>query len=89
VRANLLAADSPVTGPVNIGWGRETSVLELVAVLNEVGADRGPLEPVFAPARLGEVQRSCLDVSRARDELGWKAEVELRDGMRRVLAGLA
>jgi len=88
VRANLLAADSSLTGPLNIGCGRETSVLELVAALNDVGGDRGPLEPVFAPARLGEVQRSCLDVSRARLELGWEAGVDLRDGLRRVLDGL-
>ncbi len=88
VRANLLAADSSITGAVNIGWGRETSVLELVQALNEVGGDHGPIEPVFAPARLGEVQRSCLDVARARRELGWEARVQLRDGMRRVLAAL-
>ena len=29
-RANLLAADITITGPVNIGSGRETSVLELL-----------------------------------------------------------
>ncbi len=88
VAANLLAADSSITGAVNIGWGQETSVLELVQALNDVGGDREPIEPVFAPARLGEVQRSCLDVSRARRELGWEAKVQLRDGMRRVLAAL-
>ncbi len=88
VRANLLAADSSLSGSVNVGWGRETSVIELVAALNDVGGDRGRLEPVFAPARPGEVQRSCLDVSRARRELGWEAEVQLRDGIRRALARL-
>jgi UDP-glucose 4-epimerase len=45
-------------------------------------------EPEFAPERLGEVRRSCLDVTRARRELGWEAEVELREGLRRILAGL-
>ena len=33
VRANLLAAESQLTGPINIGHGRETSVLELLAAL--------------------------------------------------------
>ena len=42
----------------------------------------------FAPARLGEVQRSCLDVTRASDELGWHAEVGLLDGLQRVLKTL-
>jgi UDP-glucose 4-epimerase len=87
VRANLLAADSDVSGPVNIGHGRETSVLELLEALREVG-DRSPRDPQFAPDRPGEVRRSCLDVTRAKRELCWEAEVELRDGLRTILAGL-
>ena len=87
-RANLMAAESDVTGPFNIGRGEETSVLDLIDALNDV-SDRGPLaEPEFAPARPGEVSRSCLDVSRARAELGWTAEVGLREGLRRILAEL-
>ena len=40
-RANLLAADGTITGPVNIGRGRETSVLDLLEALSEVGV-QGP-----------------------------------------------
>jgi UDP-glucose 4-epimerase len=88
VRANLAAADAAVTGPVNIARGTETSVLELVQALKEV-SDRGPLaEPEFAPARPGEVRRSCLDVTRARRALGWEPRVELRDGVQRVITTL-
>lgn len=90
VRANLLAAESSLSGPVNIGWGRETSVLDLVDALREVGTEFGldlP-EPQFAAERLGEVRRSCLDVSRASTELDWRADVELRDGLRTILSGL-
>ena len=69
---------SELTGPVNIAQGRETRVLDLVDALDEV-SDRGPMPaPQFAPERLGEVQRSCLDVNRARRDLGWEAEVQLR-----------
>jgi UDP-glucose 4-epimerase len=88
VRANLIAADSDITGPVNIGHGQETSVLDLLQALNDVGGDRRLPEPQFAPERPGEVRRSCLDVTRAAEQLGWRAEVELRDGLRRILAGL-
>ncbi len=88
VRANLIAAGSDLTGAVNIGHGRETSVLDLLAALRDV-SDRGPLaEPEFAPDRPGEVRRSCLDVAKAKRELGWEAEVDLREGLRRILAGL-
>jgi UDP-glucose 4-epimerase len=87
VRANLRAAESEATGPVNIGWGRETSVLELIDALRDVGA-RPLAEPQFAAERPGEVRRSCLDVTRAGRELGWRAEVGLREGLERILAGL-
>jgi UDP-glucose 4-epimerase len=87
VRANLLAADSTLTSPVNIGHGRETAVLDLIDALNDVSGGAMP-EPEFAPDRPGEVARSCLDVTRAKQELGWEAEVQLRDGLRRILAEL-
>ena len=87
VRANLLSVDSPLTGAVNIGSGRETSVLGLVEALNEV-SDRGRLDDVtFSPSREGELLQSCLDSSRAREELGWEATVDLRRGLRRILVG--
>jgi UDP-glucose 4-epimerase len=87
-RANLMAADSDVTGPINIGHGRETSVLDLIRALDEASGD-GRLEaPEFASERPGEVRRSCLDVSRARRDLGWEGETELREGLRRILEDL-
>ena len=90
VRANLLAADGAVTGPINIGGGVETSVLDLVAALREVGASHGLTlaEPEFLPGRPGEVSRSRLDVSRAARELGWEAAVSLTDGLDRIIGGL-
>ena len=87
VRANLLAAESALTSPVNIGHGRETAVLDLIEALNDVSGGAMP-EPRFAPDRPGEVRRSCLDVTRARQELGWQAQVQLRAGLRRILADL-
>jgi UDP-glucose 4-epimerase len=82
VAANLAAADNTnVGGAVNIGTGRETSVLDLVAILQQEGA-RDDFDPEFADARLGEIERSCLDVSRAREALGWEAKTSLAEGMR-------
>ncbi len=88
VRANLLAADTDITGPVNIGWGREVSVLDLIRTLGELSNRATLMEPVFARERLGEVRRSCLDATRARTDLGWEPRVELREGLRRILAWL-
>ncbi|MGI8412314.1 MAG: GDP-mannose 4,6-dehydratase [Solirubrobacteraceae bacterium] len=86
VRANLLAADGgELTGALNIAGGTETSVLRLIEALEALGAGRLP-DPVFAPARPGEVRRSCLDVSRAQRKLGWQARVGLHEGLEEILA---
>ena len=87
VAAALAAAASDVTGPVNIGTGRETSVLDLVDALRELGG-REDFEAKLAPARPGEVQRITLDASRAERELGWRAETGLEDGLRLTLGSL-
>ena len=88
VAANLAAAARPeATGPFNIGRGVEVSVLEIVESLKALaGASALAFEPVHEPERLGEVQRSVLDATRAREELGWDARVDLAEGLRRTLA---
>jgi UDP-glucose 4-epimerase len=90
VRANLAAADADakVTGAVNIGTGREISVNEVLETLVRVHGAGDTVEPEFAPPRAGEVERSCLDVSRAAAELVWSAQVFLDDGLKRILAVL-
>ncbi|HXQ88892.1 MAG TPA: GDP-mannose 4,6-dehydratase, partial [Solirubrobacterales bacterium] len=87
VAAALAAAASEVTGPVNIGTGRETSVIELVDALRQLGG-REDFEAELAAARPGEVQRIALDASRAESELGWRAETGLDQGLRLTLNSL-
>ena len=86
VEANLVAAESEVAGPVNIGRGEPVSVLDLVAALGRLA--RRDLDPELAPRRPGELQDIHLDTSRARAELNWKARVELEEGLERTLGSL-
>jgi UDP-glucose 4-epimerase len=87
VAANLAAAAHPEAhGAYNVGTGVEASVLEVVAALRKAaGVGEGQFEPEFAPARAGELQRSSLDVARARAELGFSAETDLVSGLRSTL----
>jgi UDP-glucose 4-epimerase len=87
VAAGLAAAGSEATGPINIGTGVETNVLELVRQLAELGGAEG-FEPEFAPPRTGEVQRIAIDPGRAERELGWRAEVGLEKGLKLTLDSL-
>jgi UDP-glucose 4-epimerase len=80
VRATLAAAEQD-GGVFNVGTGRETSVVELYELCRRV-AGKEDVDPAFAPPRPGELQRSVLDISRAVDELGWRPEHSLEDGLR-------
>jgi UDP-glucose 4-epimerase len=67
----------------NIGTGVETSVRQLhSAIANAAGA---PDEPEFHPPRLGDLRRSCLDISRAKTVLGWTPKVDLAEGVARTV----
>jgi len=78
-RAMLAALGRDAGGVFNIGTGAETSVLQLYEVVQRVsGSSR---EAELAPARLGELQRSVLDVSLAARELDWRPQHTLADGL--------
>jgi UDP-glucose 4-epimerase len=64
---------------LNIGTGRETSVLDLLGMLQAEAGTR--LEPGFADAVPGDLERSCLDPSAARKHLGWEPWTALEDGL--------
>jgi UDP-glucose 4-epimerase len=83
VRAFLAAETGPAGVVLNIGTGREVTVLDLLVGL---GCD---LEPEFAPAREGELLRSALDPARAREVLGWEPIMDLEEGLQATFAAIA
>jgi UDP-glucose 4-epimerase len=86
VEANLAAAArTDVGGAINIGTGRPSTVLDLVEAMGQL-AGVEDFSPILEPPRLGELMHSCLDVTRAREELGWEASTELVEGLRLTMA---
>jgi UDP-N-acetylglucosamine 4-epimerase len=86
VDANWHTANHPraAGGVFNIGCGTQTSLNQLVAQVNAILGTR--LEPVYEPARAGDVRHSAADVGKARDLLGYKPAISLQEGLERVLA---
>ncbi len=78
-RAVELGWQKRQTGTFNIGTGKETSVNQLYEEIR--GVLDLDLKPNYAPARLGEQQRSVIDARRAEQVLGWKPEFALREGL--------
>ena len=70
-------------GIINIGTGDETSVNDLYASMSRATGFNDP--PSYAPARVGELDRSALAIDRAASELGWKPFTSLDEGVGRTL----
>ena len=85
VEAAVAAALRPVCGPYNIGTGVATSVNALIGLMSAVLGP--PPRIVHAPARAGEIQRSCLDASKAARDGLWTPRTTLGKGLRLTADG--
>ncbi|MGJ4892949.1 NAD-dependent epimerase/dehydratase family protein [Bradyrhizobium sp. HKCCYLS3077] len=85
-RANVLALRSDISDEVfNVASGTETSLNELAAALLEVM--HSDLKPEYGPERkVNPVSRRLADTAKAEKLLGFRAEVDLREGLERLVA---
>jgi UDP-glucose 4-epimerase len=83
VRANILCLEKGDNEIFNIGTGKSASVNELFLEMKRLtGYSK---DAVYRPARAGELFRSSLDVAKAAKRLGWKAEVNLKEGLKKTI----
>jgi UDP-glucose 4-epimerase len=81
-----LAADAraeAVGRTINVACGASNNLLELVDGINRVLGTK--IEPVFKPARAGDVRDSLADISLARELLGYQPTVGFDEGLRRTV----
>jgi UDP-glucose 4-epimerase len=86
VRGIIAAAQSdPLVGRVvNIAYGKAVSVAEIAtAILKAVGRD--DLKPCYIEPRPGDVLHLHADTQLAKDLLGYRAEIELEEGLKRTV----
>ncbi len=85
VHGNLLAADAPdaVGKTINVACGESFNLLELVTGINKVLGTN--VEPVFEPARVGDVRESLADISVARKLLKYEPKVGFDEGLKRTV----
>lgn len=81
-RANLLALEAGDGKAYNVGTGQATSINALFATLTEVAGQ--DVAPRHAPRRPGDVRHSYLDCARIEQDLGWRVQVGLREGLKRT-----
>ncbi len=79
--AEYAAATDPMLSHINVGTGTDVSILELARIVADVVGFDGDIET--DPSKPDGTMRKLMDVSRL-DQLGWRAKIELRDGISRT-----
>jgi len=85
VQANILSATTKgIKHEVfNVAFGKDTTVLGLVDSLNKIiGKD---IKPKFLPVRLGDVFRTCADISRIKAKVGFEPKINFEDGLKKTV----
>ncbi|MGN6626561.1 MAG: GDP-L-fucose synthase family protein [Tepidisphaeraceae bacterium] len=78
----LLNYDSPE--PMNLGSGREITIKALTELVAKLSEFTGKI--VWDPSKPDGQPRRCLDVSRAKQEMGWVAKTSLEEGLKKTIA---
>jgi GDP-L-fucose synthase len=83
-RALMLCAERlDVSDPVNVGTGRETSIRELAETISRITGFEG--KTVWDDSRPDGQPKRYLDVGRARELVGFEAEMPLDEGLKRTI----
>jgi GDP-L-fucose synthase len=80
----LMAEHYDSSEPVNVGTGLETSIADLARLIAGAAGYEG--ETVWDRSRPDGQPRRALDVRRAEERFGFRAEVSLEDGIRETVA---
>jgi UDP-glucose 4-epimerase len=84
VSANILAMENEVQGVFNVGCGVQISLNELAKIVKDiVGID---VSVIYQPSRTGDIKKSCADISRAREKVGYAPEYGMREGLERMIS---
>jgi len=86
-----VAARYPMADPLNLGAAEETTIRELATrIAGLVSRIKGmPIQPRFEPAGLTGQPRRCCDTTKANRVLGFHAQVELSEGLKRTVEWFA
>jgi len=83
-KANLMAMNSNSSNLiVNIGTGNAVSLFELANMM--IGVSGLKIEPIFAEALEGDIEKSHADISQAKKYFNWEPKIELQDWLTEIL----
>jgi UDP-glucose 4-epimerase len=86
VEANMLISEQDVNGCFNISTGVDTCTLDIYRhIYKTLNGSEFIRNPTIKHSREGDVQRICLDPTRALDVFGWGAKIKTLDGLTKTV----
>ena len=83
VQANVIALNKGDSGAFNIGTNLETTTGKLYREISK--QMNVNVEPIRAEARPGDIRKSCLNIEKAKNELGWEPKYSLQKGIKETI----
>ena len=80
----LMATDSTLSGPINLGNSSEITIVALAEKIIERTGSRSKI--VFHALPIDDPVRRCPDISLAQEKLEWKPDIVLDEGLKRTIA---
>jgi UDP-glucose 4-epimerase len=68
--------------PINIGTGKEVSIIDLANMIIDLCGKKGKIQPVNVEPRIGEVKQLIANAKKAKEILGWEPKYDLKEGLK-------
>ena len=76
---------NPSKSIYNVGTGKAVTVIDLAFHIHKLTESGSSFEPVFQSEREGDIERSVASIVAIENDLGWKPEIQLEEGLRKLI----
>ena len=76
---------NPSQSIYNVGTGKAVTVIELASHIHKLTGSGSSFEPTFQSEREGDIERSVASIVAIENDLGWKPEIQLEEGLRKLI----
>ena len=80
---SLMKSSDEVIGPINLGNPNEFTILQLAKMVIEIVGSKSKIEYHRLPE--DDPMQRCPDITRAKDQLNWCPEVQLKEGLQKTI----
>jgi nucleoside-diphosphate-sugar epimerase len=76
---------SPSQSVYNVGTGNSITVMQLASLTHKLTRSENAFQPIFQSERAGDIERSVASITAIENDLHWKPEIQLEEGLRQLI----